>query len=535
MKSHYLIIASALAAAAVSCSKEAPRADAGGTITFSAGEEATKGLIYNSGLSGSKTRIGIYDLLSTGEYHISPSNPLKYDSSDEYWVLDGKEGNDAPKWVLKDSEDKDVSRHSFFGWLATAPDGTEAESYWGSGFTLTRNGQVHTLTIPAKTVLTESVRQQVSNPMSGVSQMDFCYTDVVNRTTAAANYSTVNLSLKHLFTSFRLSAKNYNDDVVVLKNIYITGLKNSKSATITFDSEKGESKVEFADAASTLKIPFPQNADDQAICSLNLMNDYNNGKLDIQLQPDPSDYNEYIWPDLLIWPQTLEELTPDKSTMPYVDDNGELSCDYGTEISDPMIIVVYSEGGGDDLLYCAPLPNSVGWDAGTRHLLQLLFYKKKVELKAETIPWDYVEQSVAYSVQVTEGNRLSFKTSTCTVDAGSKTVYFKGGNPITCYFKISQPTDATWLVSKSGDFDAFEIDNVKIGEYGDGEDTAWGTIDGSQAEFTIYPTIVDPKRDYKIHLTFDVRTSSTRVINADEAVQGSSDSKDWYTIVLQGS
>ena len=100
------------------------------------------------------------------------------------------------------------------------------------------------------------------------------------------------------------------------------------------------------------------------------------------------------------------------------------------------------------------------------------------------------------------------------INEANKTVSIVNAQPAKGSFTIKAPVGGTWMISLTGDVNAFEVtpDN--------------GEIDGITAHISVKPLISDPKRDYKVKLKFAVRRADGRVITADEV------QPTVYTIVL---
>ena len=178
------------------------------------------------------------------------------------------------------------------------------------------------------------------------------------------------------------------------------------------------------------------------------------------------------------------------------------------------------------------------WEAGVCQNIVLSFSDNDPLLIVKPMPWVYAEPTLDYDRGIAVEKMLTVDELTCTKD-GNK-IYFKDGLPIKIKFCFTQPENGTWLISRDGDFGFFEIDNatlvdgIPVSQYGDGDDYNHGTIDGEVSTVTIYPKVIDPERDYKITLSFSVRSINGTVDSADELVQGT-DPSQYYTFILQAS
>lgn len=510
----HLAIIIIMAASASGCSlKEPLPVEDADLIRISANMAGTKAMLAESDLTGS-TQIKVFDILSDNAHtkHIN-ADIASFVAEDNPWSLANE--NTGYSW----RPDQKICNHNFFSWLSRDKSGLTPASIFGSDLALS-------VPSPDNGIYTVSVPQATIN--LGSQQFDFCLSDIVTRNVATSNYSMVNMELKHFFTAFGIKAHNYDSDPITITSVKLYGIKNTKSATITYDTttESAETQISYSDQASSWGT---------GASGLELL------KASIRLDPDDDVDNiitctaggskstsatDAIY---LMWPQTVEELASS------YDGNGDLIVDY----SHAILGVTYSSGGNSDTKYVSlcPLGKTQGWDAGTCHQIELSFTSKFLELNVSVKAWDFLERDVNYSKQIacnSEGE-LKFVTGTYISDPDDATkIYFKNSaTPIRGYFSFARPVNGSWMISKNGDFDAFEIDNEEFGIWGDGVDFAYGTIDGnSVAYFTIFPKDQDPKRDYSIKLAFAVRTTSGEVYSADDVIQGR-DASTYTTIILQ--
>lgn len=388
--------------------------------------------------------------------------------------------------------------HAFFGW--TKNDGSSESDANFDSFNKVDN----TLT--------------VSKSFDNLSftDFDFCYSDAVVRNASNPDYSTVNLNLRHLFAAVGFSAHNYTPTTIVIQSVMLYGLKNRKTASVSFNtSTGGPASVSFSNQECTwatgkelISVPVTLEADAN---KANIVN-------------DASNESRFF----LFWPQSVDELTATETNDP-----GTGNVTYvpnGTE--NPVIEITYTQDGGDPMTVAFPLPHdSEGWAAGTKRQIELAFTKKYLKLNVMAMDWNDHIADIDYNGVANVTSTLVFDPSSCNISG--QNVYFKSGMPIKARFTIDQPSHSTWLIAKLEDFDAFEIDNVTpgsndAGTIGDGEDTAFGVVDAQEATIAIFPKIADPHRDYTLKLRFSVRTSSEQILNINNDVQPTV-----YTIILQ--
>lgn len=496
------------------CQREAVQVPAGDSIMISAGVEQTRALL-NSGDLVAGSQISVYDVLSDGLYtkHIN-GVVASFQAAGDPWAFAG-----MPPAVYSWRPDQKICNHNFFTWLTRDPSGLTPSSIFGSNLSLASNSPdngIYRVNVPSTTMTL------------GSRQFDFCYSDIVTRDVATSNYSTVNLELRHFFTAFAIKAHNYDSDPITVTSVKLYGIRNTKRAVITYDTNDpgSQASVEYTGASSS----WAGEAK-----GLELL------RSSITLDPD-QDLNNIITctaggskttgatdAKYLMWPQTEAEMTSS------YDGEGNLIVDY----SKAILAVTYRSGISPEVTKCVslcPQGKTQAWDPGTFHQLELSFTSKFVTLDVSVLPWDYLEKDVNYAktIACNTNGELSFVDGTCVRDDANHRIYFRNSaTPIRGYFSFASPVNGSWMISKNGDFDAFEIDNESLGEWGDGIDFAYGTIDGSSVSyFTIYPIDQDPQKDYSIQLAFAVRTTSGEVYSADIVVQGE-DPSQYYTIILQ--
>ena len=402
---------------------------------------------------------------------------------------------DGAKWAYASGEDYQWTAnadHRFFGWLSK--DGVSsltADGFFGTGFSYSSG----VLTVPAKTMTMTD------------GSLDFAYSDVVTRKASEADYSPVELTLNHLFTSFSLSAHNYTSSQIVIKSVKLYGIRNQKSATVTFGTDS--SSVAYS-AGSTVYDDTDCFKLVTETSGITIAADAHK----TNIIKGASDTPKYI----LMWPQTADELTAaSSSTTEFIP----------TGTNPAYMEVVYSQGGGADLTVKVPFPfeaeDGWAWAPGSRHNLELAFTKKFMLLNVYAGNWNETEPVIDYdgTVAVTDGGKLRVSDD-CNCVISGDTVYFKPGFPIILEFQIDQPVNSTWIVSKTGDFDAFDIDNFDDDSavMGDENDTAEGLIiTGNTARITIYPRITDLLKDeYKLNLSFYVRLNSGEMVNINDLI-----------------
>lgn len=480
-KTRYILTVSVTALALAACNGIKNEAVIGPEIQFSAS------------LMGETKASGILNSIpDAAQFMVYGTNPETLRGGD---VLT----KNSTAWTSSNTHNwEDRKDYAFYGW--TKNDGSsEAETFFD-----TFNKDGNTLTLGKR-----------FSDLS-VSDFDFCYSDAVVRTAANPDYSTVNLNLRHLFTAIGFSAHNYTPTTIVIQSVMLYGLKNRKTASVSFNTSiGGPASVSFSNEECTWATGKELISGSVTLAADAVKANVVNGA---------SDESRFF----LFWPQSVDELTATETIDP-----GTGNVTYvpnGTE--NPVIEITYTQDGGDPMTVAFPLPHdSEGWAAGTRRQIELAFTKKYLKLNVTAMEWNDHPADIDYNGVANVTGPLTFDSSSCNIVG--QNVYFKSGMPIRASFTVDQPSHSTWLVAKLEDFDAFEVDNVTPGSndsgtIGDGEDTAFGVVDATSATIAIYPKISDPHRDYTLKLRFSVRTSSEQILDINDSVQPTV-----YTIILQ--
>lgn len=425
-------------------------------------------------------------------------------------------------WDVKDNngatvsaqEWDDAADYTFYSWIQKDKNNNTAAAFFNDGSFSYSGASGST---PAKLSIAKKM------PIDGTG-FDFCYSDVVTRDNEDKDQSSVVLKLNHLFASFTLSASNAMDEQVTITSVKLFGLKDKKSATIEFgadevttDGTSKVTKVTLAYAESTMESGTTKLNSSNVVLAAGTTKENIVGTASDVAMP------------ILMWPQTVSEL----GTTGYTNSKTQPTGGAFMEVK-------YKIGSaGEQTRYLKMQKEATdSWEAGVCQNIVLSFSDNDPLLIVKPMPWVYAEPTLDYDRGIAVEKMLTVDELTCTKD-GNK-IYFKDGLPIKIKFCFTQPENGTWLISRDGDFGFFEIDNatlvdgIPVSQYGDGEDYNHGTIDGEESTVTIYPKVIDPERDYKITLSFSVRSINGTVDSADELVQGT-DPSQYYTFILQAS
>lgn len=440
-------------------------------IVVAANAPQTKAMFTPTTFNTGGNRLRIYDFNPSGKYFDDLIGPEIQGNNYGYsnvWPFE----NAPHSWT--------VDEHKFFGWLeadANMTSNNTPESFFGSEFGFNEDTKV--LTIPAK-------EMNLDTP-----QFDFLHSDIIVRDMVnAANYEPVNLEFTHLFTAVSFGAENGSDSKIEIVNFKIDKILNKRSATISFAGE--QPVVTYKDAANATNFSRSSGA---------FTLDPNKRVNNIFTHSDAQDF-------LMLWPLESTHL---HSTAKVEEVDGVIT--YPAEYK--MYIKYTADGSTFEKRMNFP---DAPWLAGKKYHYDIVFADKAVELNVLVKEWDYQHQDVDYTdaaVGVESTGVLKWDGSVSVIDETKKTVSIVNAQPAKGTFTIMAPLGGSWMISLSGDVNAFEVtpDNAEI--------------DGQTAHITVKPLVSDPKRDYKVKLKFAVRRPDGRVITADEEVQ-----PVVYTIVL---
>ncbi len=479
------------------CNKEPVPAvqDAEHYITIGFEAPQTKSLMRSSDLTNANTQLKVYayDGTATPVFDgLTATAPTSTDGAVavQEWVVNkpGVDGSYTPAW-------EDDRNYTFFSWTQKDASGKTAASTFSSmTYTAAVSDTPASLAIPSTTLSVDE------------GTMDFCYSNVVARSTGTSgkpDYSIVQLKLDHLFAAFSLSAHNYTDKNIKITSVKLKSIHNTKSAAITFSPSDGTRVVYSGTATSDQELVT--DASGVTIAA---------GSAKENIAKGSGSTAKYF----LMWPQTESEISASKMS------------------------VTYSIGGAAAKTVEVDIPydDGEGWPAGVCQNIEISFTQKTLSLTVRPSQWNQTEPVYDYAGSATVLEELSLVSGYIN-PTGTKNVYFASAEPIILQFKLGTPLNASWMIEKVGDFDAFEIDNITAmtgtGVPGDGVDTKEGVIDGNVARIAITPKISDPHKDYKIQLSFTVRGNDGTVIDingitATSGVQAGTDKTKWYTFYI---
>lgn len=355
-----------------------------------------------------------------------------------------------------------------------------AEEFFGTGFEF--DVDYYSLSIPAKDMLEAGPK------------LDFMYSDI--HITEPVNTS-VNMNFSHLFTAFSIGIENSTSAFVKIEEFEIKEIPSKNSATISFNGE--QTVVEYGDLTYYIgeyKTIALEKKDAYEISPKGIRANIFNGSTTQEFR--------------MLWPVGAEFLhSTEKST---IKEDGTIKYPESWKM-----YIKYSTAGQTYEKYLN-FPD-VSWDAGKKYHMTIVLADKMVELKTEVKEWEYEEQTIDYTnegVSMSSGGALAWDRTVSSVDDAAKMVSIVNAQPAKAMFTIQTPVGGSWIVSLTGDVNAFEVS------------PATGIIDSQTATIHVRPLVASPTRDYKVQLKFTVRRSDGRMIAADNMIQGGG----IYTVVL---
>ena len=377
--------------------------------------------------------------------------------------------------------------HNFFGWLEKTVDPDTKDTYtvqdlFGDDFAFIKE------------------RNILSFPMTSIDhttpQFDFMYSDIHHRNLNVDPYFTsVPLNFHHMFTAVSFGADNTTNSTIEIKEFRIEKILNRRSLSIDFNGT--DPVLTYTDASQNQYLT--RSSDSFTLGPETSIKDIftnSNSQSFMMLWPLESTY--------LYCPDPVEDLNA----------NGEI--EYSEYPSDYKMYIKYQVGGAtyEKRMNFSDVP----WVSGKCYHYDIIFADKAVELIFVVKEWDYQHQDVDYtdaSVGVESTGVLTWDGTVSLINETQKTVTIVNAQPAKGTFTIKAPLGGSWMISLSGDVNAFEVtpDNAEI--------------NGKTSHISVKPLISDPKRDYTVKLKFAVRRADGRIITADREVQ-----PIVYTIVL---
>ena len=472
---------------------------------------STKALLNATTFKTDGNRIQVYDIYTNSENEVSVyinafagpdvSSQSSLHRPGQTWPFEDKETG-APKsynWTPD-------GIHKFFGWLAKdANFGTTPmtpETFFGSG-KFVWNPTEYELSISALTMTPTT------------PQFDFLYSDVhVRNLNQKPDFTTpVALNFSHLFTAFSIGAWNTSNSTVKITKFELQQLKNINSATINWAGEVEEPVVTYGTLSSSTSGSSPFRQLETAAYTLG-----ENARI-LNIFKGPQQNEDEVYEYLLMWPQA----SSDVHSTAEITENED-----GTTTYPPSYLMYIEYEVTDDKGVTSTLSKRLNfpdlpWEAGKKYHFDVVFADKIVELIAKVNKWEHEPQQVDWtnsSVTLKDNHLLTWDENSAEVHHDTKQIFIVNGQPVKGSFTLDAPQGGTWIVSLEGDVDAFSVTPNN------------GEIDGSTATILIKPLVGEPKRDYKVTLSFAVRRTDGRVIAANDPIQKIGDNIVKYTIIL---
>ena len=497
----YIIGLSLTLLAASACRKEHydPAVYRDEAIRFS-GSPVTKGFLESDGLYKTGTQVKVYDFLTGFDGTVNgitytPSDQIKY-IDDVVEFLGGS--NTWPyQTVAHEYRWTKSGTHRFFGWLQkdqayNNDNGLTTADFFGTAPSLNENTLV---------MITPTYSWNTASP-----QYDFVYAkSAVLRDASQGDYSDISLPMKHLFTAVSLTFENKSTATAV----QITGLSTLYNGTDLFP-HKGSATVDYSgtgEASPTYTLtgdrdnPFfsAGNISGTTIVSGEKYDLLSGVKLN---NADGSAVNGASQSFYMTWPLTTQQISPGPS-------GEDMFGDKFYTDEDKVLALTYQAAGLASETVRLAFPGKP-WLAGTRTHMNIEFTDKAISITAETLPWDYNEQTLSFndeSVVVPDGGKLSIDGMSNLSD--NATIHLTTQTPeVTCKLSISSLKGSTLIISKVGaDPSFFTLDPGTL------------TITGNQLSFKVKPSSLNTGGvERTCRLTFSVQLPDGREIDADSEI-----------------
>ena len=471
--------------------------DESNDIVFRTQVPATRGFLSTSTLATVGSELSVIGTQDGTAMDLS-GKTLKYKNiggTNRWTFVDGSDNPLTYYWL-------GLGTYKFYGWLKHDAAGSlSTPNDW------TYNSSTKKLNIPTTTVNT------------GYNQFDFLYSEIDQRIMDASNFSTlksqpVSLGMHHLFSSFGIGIRNTSEDAITVKKVALYAIHETGSAEIDYSGETAATTYTTSTSRAA-NVPFISSDTQFTLIS----SPTTGGTVEYNIFNPAEDAKHYY----MVWPQSAEVLSPTNANTNPSDDREYLATD--------SIFYIKYQVGENTFEKRLKFPANA-WQAGKRNYLEVQVADKLVSLTATVKDWDYASSVIDFqdNILVEETDRLAYDEEKSIVDKVNKKVYVKNGQPVEAKFTIDAPTGGQWRVSLEGDVTAFEIIDDT-----DPADDGFGPIDGQQHTIRIVPLISNPDRDYVVRLKFVVVTADSKILPADNMIQGttSDHAVNYYDIVLQ--
>lgn len=454
----------------------------------------TRGLLNSADLKKAGTKVKVYDYLTgfSGTIKDADGNAIAPDDAGGVMYIDdavtyGADGN--WKFSSYDWRWTRTGTHNFYGWLTKDKDGLTPASLV-SGWTPAIDAY-NKLTVPAITMTPST------------SQFDFSYSDVVPVDVKATGFNpegTIELPLKHLFSALAMTIENAGDDQITLVSATVSGINNTKKASMSY-------------ASSPVEPAFSSSSSSNFLANLGSGVELNNGTIrDLYTGDVAGSAHNFI----LMWPQTASEMAAASVTINYT------------------IAGAYAEDGTTLQVFDLTIPLNKnndfaeGLKAGYKYALNLKFAGKTIDLKLTILPWDYNEYSYDYSESSIDSGpdgkgEMDFNQVYAGYNRAARTVTLQNqSDVITGEFQIFAPHTGRWALTPWSDDGALDYFTVSPTEGEIGFDL---TVGKQVVEFTVTPSTTAPPSTVTLHFSVAIQLNGEWVDANSEFNR-----KDWKIV-----
>ena len=461
-------------------------------IEASGTDMGTRGLLNSADLKKAGTSVKVYDYLTgfTGKMTVgqttydgttTPVNVMYIDDSVEYQDGDWNFSQFDWRWTR-------TGTHHFYGWLTHDGNGSgmDIPSGWASFNSSTSSLSVGPLTL------------DTTSP-----QFDFSYSDIVAVDVESDDFAadgTVELPLKHLFSALAMTIENAGDDQITLVSATVSGINNTKKASMSY-------------ASSPVEPAFSSSFSSNFLANLGSGVELNNGTIrDLFTGDLAGSAHNFI----LMWPQTASEMSAASVTINYT------------------IAGAYAEDGTTLQVFDLTIPLNKnndfaeGLKAGHKYALNLKFAGKTIDLKLTILPWDYNEYAYDYSKSSIDSGgdgvgEMDFNQVYAGYNRAARTVTLQNqSDVITGEFQIFAPHTGRWALTPWSDDGALDYFTVSPTEGEIGFDLSVGK---QVVEFTVTPSTTAPPSTVTLHFSVAIQLNGEWVDANSEFNR-----KDWKIV-----
>ncbi len=459
----------------------------------------TRGLLNKADLPKVDSKVKVYDYLTgfsgviDGQKYTNGN--VMYIDDEVKCITPGSETNPEGVWNFASGHNWRWTRtgtHNFFGWLKyDQKSGLDVTSLFTPSL-----GEGNVVNVP-------EIKFD-----KNTTQFDFSYSEIVTKT--ETQHSDVEIPLRHLFSALAVTVTNNSPDNAYIKEITLTGFKNKRSATITFDTERQKTAVNYGTgsyeaffpnwpAASTVDVNYGHSVPKATTSTSGTVpTRFDIIKGTVLGANDPLDH-------ILMWPQLASEFSGEngaKINVKYYID-GVLDID---NVDNPSALKLH-----DKTFSIAKVTGLGSLDAGTKYALNLEFKDKTINLRLDPLHWKMVYEDLDYSTSTilpnsnkdNEGVLWLYYREDNVWKAGSRDrIITMMDGDIQGRFYILAPTSGQWQITtypaEAAQYFTVEPSSGAIEDLVDSEGNFQGNV-----EFLIKPKGVVPATQ-TVHFNVDI-------------------------------